>query len=315
MDIPLRHVKKALGAVLVVLLLSPVDTSCTRVFYRGPMQDALSFKHSSTTRVLFNHKIALSIDGDRLSMHDRKTGCHSSHAIEKTFIVKGVRVFVLENNEPWFGVEAGDGILAGWGGFTTVLMDIDSFKMGPVVLLKEPTISPPESNPYVTHIAGRISQDPEDRGRLAFENLVIHEMTHVIFMDSDFIPKEGTEEYRLSEAKAVLSEMVYGHTLVSFEGLLTQKYYIDLAEDMNAGLPVEDDAPWARKAREVSEILDLVMIELGIEDADLVQYFSEEDLRAAAREAMDQLCLDMHFSPCKSLISPSVYEEALALCL
>jgi hypothetical protein len=315
MDIPLRHAQKALGAVLVVLLFSPVDTSCTRIYYRGPMEDALHFKHSSTTRVLFNHKIALSIDGDRLSLHDRKTGSQSSHAIERTFVVKGVRVFVLESNEPLFGVEAGDGILAGWGGFTTMLRDLDSFEIGPVVLLKEPTISLPESNPYVTHITGRITQDPDQRGRLAFENLVIHEMTHVIFMDSEFIPKEGTDEYRLSEAKAVLSEMVYGHTLVSFEGLLTQKYYIDLAEEMSAGLPVEEDAPWVRKAQEVSEILDLVMVELGIEDADLVQYFSEEDLRAAAAEAMDQLCLDMHFSPCKSLINPSVYEEALALSL
>jgi hypothetical protein len=58
----------------------------------------------------------------------------------------------------------------------------------------------------------------------------------------------------------------------------------------------------------------MVMTELGIEDADLVQYFSEEDLRAAAERALDQLCLDMHFSPLKSLIDPAVYDEALARC-
>ena len=314
MDRSLPLAAKAVGAVLVVLLLSLVDTSCSRVFYQGSMQDVLYVKHSSTTRVLFNHKIALLIDGDRLSLHDRKTGSQSSHTIEKTFIVRGVRVFVLENGDPLFGVAAGGGILAGWGGFATRLMDLDSFEIGPVVLLKEPTTSLPESNPYVKLIAERIPQDPEERGRLAFDNLVIHEMTHVIFMDSAFMPEEGTEEHRLSEAEAILAEMVYGHALVSVEGLLTQTYYIDLAGDMNAGLPVEQDAPWALKAREVSETLDLVMVELGIEDADLVQYFSEEDLRAAAREAMDQLCLDTHYSPCKSLLSPSVYEETLELC-
>jgi hypothetical protein len=299
----LRHVGKILGPVLVVLLLSASHTFCSRVFYQGPMQDAQYLKHSDTTRVLFNHKIALMIDGSRLSLLDRKT-----------FVFKGVRVFLLENNDPWFGVDAGDGILAGWGGFTTRVMDLDSYAIGPVVLLKEPTISLPESNPYVAHITDRITQDPEERGVLAFENLVIHEMTHVIFMDTEFMPGEGTEEYRLSEARSVLSEMVYGHTLVSLEALLTHRYYIDLAENMSPAQPVEEGASWTQEALEVEEILDMVMMELGIEDADLVQYFSEEDLQAAAARALDQLCLDMHFSPRESLIDPSVYDEALALC-
>jgi len=314
MEISLRHIKKALGAVLVVLLVSAADTSCARVVYQGPMQDALYLKHSGTTRVLFNHKIALMIDGNRLALQDRKTGGKSVHEIMKTFSVKGVRIFLLENNDPWFGVAAGDGIHAAMGGFTTRLMDLDSSEIGPVVLLKEPTVSIPESNPYVKHITERITDDPETRGRMHFENLVVHEMTHVIFMDSDFMPKEGTDDYRLGEAKAVLSEMVYGHTLVAFEALLTQKYYIDLAEDMTAGQAVEEGGPWAQEALQVSDIVELVMAELGIDDADLVQYFCEDDLKAAAEKALDQLCLDMHFSPCKSIIDPSVYEEALALC-
>ena len=310
----LRHAGKILGPVLIVLLLSAAHTFCSRVFYQGPMQDALYLKHSDTTRVLFNHKIALVIDGNRLALQDRKTGSRSAHAIMKTFIVKGVRIFLLENNDPWFGVDAGDGILAGWGGFTTRLMDLESSEIGPVVLLKEPTLSLPESNPYVTHITERITDDPEERGRLVFENLVIHEMTHVIFMDSEFMPKEGTEEYRMSEAKSVLSEMVYGHTLVAFEGLLTRRYYSDLAGSMTPAGPAEKDLSWAQEAQEVDEILEMVMTELGIEDADLVQYFSEQDLQAAAERALDQLCLDMHFSPVKSLIDPAVYDEALAQC-
>jgi len=314
MEKSLRHIRKALGAVLVLLLAAAADTSCARVIYQGPMQDALFLKHSDTTRVLFNHKIAVMIDGSRLSLLDRKTGEKSAHEIKRTFAVKGVRVFLLENNDPWFGVPAGGGILAAWGGFTTRVMDLDSSEMGPVVLLKEPTLSLPESNPYVTHITERITEDPEERGRLAFENLVIHEMTHVIFMDSEFMPKEGTDDYRVSESKALLSEMVYGHTLVAFEELLTRKYYIDLAEGMNPVQSGGKDEPWTQEAQLVSETLELLLDEIGIEDADLVQYFGEEDLRAAAERALDQLCLDMHFSTLSSLIDPSVFDEALARC-
>lgn len=307
-------IERYVGAVLAVLVIAAAGAGCAKIVYWGPMKKTLHLKHTSATGVLINHKIALLIDGKQLAVQDRKTGEETVHEIKKTFMVRGVRFFILEVSDSGFGVVCGDGIHTTMGGFATMLMDVDSLDIGPVVLLKEPGPSTPAPNTYTQQITVRITDDPDKRGIMYFENMVIHEMTHVIFMDTEFLPKEGSEEYHFSETEAILSEMVYGHTLIAFERILTLKYFIDLAEEMGTEDVMKEGTPWGELARQVSEILARVMLELGVDDAAMIQQFSKEELRDAAARAMDRHCLEGYFSSSQSMINPSVYEEAIALC-
>ena len=267
---------------------------------------ASSIRSSPDERILIHPKFSLIIDGDKLVVHNKDSG--DIYAIENSFTVNGIEVFVLKDIHSMGEFYEGFGLVAGLsvGG----IYDTGDGERKQVILLSGPGEDCCSLALASWDICTKLKSTEKDKGEMGemkFRNRLIHEFTHAMIYKGGHRFMEGGKGQAIEEAVCCLAEMVYGNTYVKMDEVLARAQYKPEPEEL------KEESIANRITYDAYDMLlgDMMQM-LGLDDIYGFQKVPEETIRAAAHVCLNNYSMELFGEIFSNVVDTAVYDEAIA---